>query len=76
MLFVHVKYDESQRTDRKRDVCTPRIPRVGYAAPGQWDQETSCGGDEDDRADPVDFGKLLEKGVSRCAELDEERDHD
>ena len=76
VFLIHVKYDQAKRTDRERDVCTPRIPRIGYAAPGQRDKEAGRGGDENDRANPVDFGELLKERISGYAELDEERDHD
>ena len=74
--FVHEEDDEAERTHGEGHIGAPGAPWVGYATPRQWDQEAGRGGDEDYRADPVDFGKLLEERTPRGEELDEEGDHD
>ena len=73
-----VKHEEGKAygAEEERHQCVPGGPRVHHAAPGYGDEEAGGGGDEEDRAEPVDALEFREDGARDEFEPDEEWDGD
>ena len=53
VFFEHYKDCDTNGADNQWDQNRPGVPSIGHSAPCNWNQETSCRPNEEDRSNPV-----------------------